>query len=79
MTSNYSHGGHGWNLKLWADVSLLETAYSCLNLCYNLPYRTDALEIAKARKSVNPSEDQGKSWWSQRDLNPCLSLERAPS
>lgn len=21
----------------------------------------------------------GKGWWSQRDLNPCLSLERAPS
>ena len=20
-----------------------------------------------------------KGWWSQRDLNPCLSLERAPS
>ena len=20
-----------------------------------------------------------KVWWSQRDLNPCLSLERAPS
>ncbi len=24
---------------------------------------------------VNLSEDQGNGWWSQRDLNPCLSLE----
>ena len=23
------------------------------------------------------AEDQGKGWWSQRDSNPCLSLERA--
>ncbi|MFN8333423.1 MAG: hypothetical protein U0T81_19795 [Saprospiraceae bacterium] len=27
------------------------------------------------RKVANSSEDQGKGWWSQRDLNPCLSLE----
>ena len=30
-------------------------------------------------KVANAAKDERKVWWSQRDLNPCLSLERAPS
>ena len=31
------------------------------------------------KKVANTKEDLQKTWWSQRDSNPCLGLERAPS
>jgi hypothetical protein len=33
----------------------------------------------KRRSKLTRRNIMRKSWWSQRDLNPCLSLERAPS
>ena len=75
MTMRYSHGGHGWNQQLRRAVTLLETTV----LSDGLSYRKSFVELQIALKAVNSSEDQGKGWWSQRDLNPCLSLERAPS
>ena len=71
--SQYSHGGHGWNLKLREAVSLLETTYT---LSYNMSYGIPPSNEAAEKKAVNLSSDKGKDWWSQRDLNPCLSLER---
>ncbi len=79
MTSHYSHGGHGWNMKLRDAVMQLETTYTTPHLSYNLSYEGPAREQVEDRKVANLSEDLGKGWWSQRDLNPCLSLERAPS
>ena len=73
MTSQYSHGGHGWNLKLREAVSLLETTYT---LSYNVSYDILPSNQPTEKKVVNLSSDKGKGWWSQRDLNPCLSLER---
>ncbi len=79
MTSQYSHGGHGWNLKLREAVMQLETTYIEPVLSYGLSYGPSTLTQPEAKRVANLSEDQGKGWWSQRDLNPCLSLERAPS
>jgi integrase len=76
MTSQYSHGGHGWNLKLREAVTLLETTYT---LSYNVSYDTLPGKQPTEKKVANLLSHQGKEWWSQRDLNPCLSLERAPS
>jgi integrase len=75
MTSRYSHGGHGWNQQLRESVTRLYTAL----LSYGLSYGQNADDNSITRKVVNAAPDPGKSWWSQRDLNPCLSLERAPS
>ena len=30
-------------------------------------------------KDLSVNGTRARGWWSQRDLNPCLSLERAPS
>ena len=68
--SQYSHGGHGWNLKLREAVSLLETTYT---LSYNVSYGIPPSNEAAEKKAVNLSSDKGKDWWSQRDLNPCLN------
>jgi integrase len=75
MTSQYSHGGHGWNLKLRDAVTQLETTYTKPVLSYGLSYERSTLPQPELKKVANSSEDQGKGWWSQRDLNPCLSLE----
>ncbi len=79
MTSQYSHGGQGWNLKLREAVSLLENTYKIgqigSNLSYGLSYGGLTTDMPDQRKVANSAEDQGKGWWSQRDLNPCLSLE----
>jgi len=75
MTSRYSHGGHGWNQQLREAVTRLHTAL----LSYGLSYGRDVLEESLTKKIVNAAPDAEKVWWSQRDLNPCLSLERAPS
>ena len=78
MTSRYSHGGYGWNQELRRAVTLLETAYAGLNLSYGLSYEGQMEEGTRAVKVVNSREDQENQWWwSQRDSNPCLSLERA--
>jgi integrase len=79
MTSQYSHGGQGWNLKLREAVTQLETTYTTPILSYGVSYEGSSLLRPELRKVANSAEDQGKGWWSQRDLNPCLSLERAPS
>jgi hypothetical protein len=44
-----------------------------------LSYGREVLEESLTKKIVNAAPDAEKVWWSQRDLNPCLSLERAPS
>jgi len=79
MTSRYSHGGQGWNQELRRAVTLLESAYSGLTLSYNLSYEGPGDEATTGRIVANTKEDQRKTWWSQRDSNPCLGLERAPS
>ena len=76
MTSQYSHGGQGWNLKLRDAVAQLETTYNTGPATSNLSYGAFQTVPHDVRKVANSSEDQGKGWWSQRDLNPCLSLER---
>jgi len=75
MTSRYSHGGYGWNQQLRFAVTLLHTAL----LSYGLSYGRSTDDATLQLKVANASKDEGKVWWSQRDLNPCLSLERAPS
>ena len=75
MTSRYSHGGYGWNQQLRYAVTLLHTAL----LSYGLSYGRPADDATPQRKVANALNDKGNGWWSQRDLNPCLSLERAPS
>ena len=75
MTAAYSHGGYGWNQQLRAAVSLLHNAL----LSYGLSYGNRIEESADQVKVANSLERREKSWWSQRDSNPCLSLERAPS
>ena len=75
MTAAYSHGGYGWNQQLRAAVSLLHNAL----LSYGLSYGSPIEESAEQVRVANSRRDEGKVWWSQRDLNPCLSLERAPS
>jgi len=75
MTSRYSHGGYGWNQQLRYAVTLLHTAL----LSNGLSYGRSAADATPHRKVASASKAEGKVWWSQRDLNPCLSLERAPS
>ncbi len=73
LQSHYSHGGHGWNLKLRDAVTELETTYSKPVLSYD----GSATVRPDLKKIANFAEDHKKGWWSQRDLNPCLSFERA--
>ena len=73
MTSHYSHGGYGWNQQHRQAVTLLHSAL----LSDGRPVDED--EITSELKVANSLSNEGKVWWSQRDLNPCLSLERAPS
>jgi integrase len=75
MTSHYSHGGRGWNQQLREAVTRLQTAL----LSYGLSYGRSVFEESVTKKIVNDAPEADKTWWSQRDLNPCLSLERAPS
>ena len=75
MTSRYSHGGYGWNQQLRKAVTLLHTAL----LSYGLSYGRLADDATSTVMVANSRRDEEKVWWSQRDLNPCLSLERAPS
>jgi integrase-like protein len=79
MTSRYSHGGHGWNQELRRAATLLESAYSGSTLSYRPSYEGSGDDATTDRKVANTKEDQRKAWWSQRDSNPCLGLERAPS
>jgi hypothetical protein len=75
MTSRYSHGGYGWNQQLRYAVTLLHTAL----LSYGVSNGRPADDATSRLKVANAPKSQGNMWWSQRDLNPCLSLERAPS
>ncbi len=75
MTAAYSHGGYGWDQQRRAAVSLLHHGL----LSYGLSYGRSGEEALPQPKVANSWRDEGKWWWSQRDLNPCLSLERAPS
>ena len=75
MTSRYSHGGYGWNQQLRHAITLLHTAL----LSYGLSYGRLADDATSSQKVANSPKSGGNVWWSQRDLNPCLSLERAPS
>ena len=71
MTAAYSHDGYGWNQQLRYAVNLLHKAL----LSYGRPIDDATLQP----KVANSRRDEENGWWSQRDLNPCLSLERAPS
>jgi len=75
MTAAYSHGGYGWNQQLREAVTRLNTAL----LSYGLSYGKPTGEEIAQQKVANSLERREKVWWSQRDSNPCLSLERAPS
>ena len=75
MTSRYSHGGYGWNQQLRHAVVLLHTAL----LSYNLSYGHLADDATPQPRVANARKAGEEVWWSQRDSNPCLSLERAPS
>ncbi len=75
MTAAYSHGGYGWNQQLREAVSRLHNALLSYGLSYGIPVEEATTEM----KVANSRTDEGKVWWSQRDSNPCLSLERAPS
>jgi len=68
MTTQYQHGGPGWNQKLRRAVTLLEAYWDDV---YGLSIVSMA-DADKSRKSL-------KTWCPQRDLNPCCSLERAAS
>jgi hypothetical protein len=65
-------GGYGWNQQLRNAVTLLHTALLSAGLSagQSSDEKRSELKVANSRKS------QGKVWWSQRDLNPWLSLER---
>lgn len=71
MTAAYSHGGYGWNQQLRAAVSLLHNAL----LSYGLSYGSPIEALTERVKVANSLERREKGWWSQRDSNPCLSLE----
>ena len=73
MTLQYSHGGHGWNQQLRHVVTLLHTAL----LSYGLSYERLSEQLTSQVKVANATRTEGISWWSQRDSNPCLGLERA--
>ncbi len=63
----YPHGRHGRNQPLRRSVMAV--------LSYGLSYRQPSVDQDSALRAIISAEDQGKGWWSQRDLNPCLSLE----
>ena len=69
MTTRYSHGGYGWNQQLRYPVTLLHAALGS----YGLSYGEQTEETTSQRKVVNAPKDEGKMWWSQRDLNPCFN------
>ncbi len=46
-------------------------------LSYGLSYESGKAIVADAVNAPNAAKNLGKGWWSQRDLNPCLSLEKA--
>ena len=75
MTRVYSHGGPGWNTELRRAVMLLENGYMVYETVYG-PFEAIVENAVSSPKILKPEE---KQWWSQRDSNPCLSLERAPS
>jgi hypothetical protein len=62
MTSQYSHGGYGWNQQLREAVMRLESGFLVYEMVYGL-VRTNR------RLAVNAAKAQGKKWWSQRDSN----------
>ncbi len=62
----------GWNQELRRAVTALKSAYPG-----SLSYESLKAIVADAVNVPKPVEDLWKLWWSQRDLNPCLSLERA--
>jgi hypothetical protein len=65
-------GGYGWNQQLRNAVTLLHTAL----LSAGLSAGQSPDEKISDLKVANSRRDEGKVWWSQRDLNPSLSLER---
>ncbi len=69
MTSQYSHGGYGWNQQLRHAMTLLHTAL----LSYGLSYGRAVDDASVTKKVANSRRDEGKMWWSQRDLNPCFN------
>ena len=69
MTSRYSHGGYGWNQQLRYAVTLFHTAL----LSYGVSYGRSADDATLQLKVANAPKDEGKNWWSQRDLNPCFN------
>ena len=71
MTACYSHGGHGWNQQLRHALRRLE-----LSLSYEMSYENYSIDSSLVTEDDKPRQTQEKGWWSQRDLNPCLSLER---
>lgn len=69
MTSHYSHGGRGWNMKLREAVTLLEDAYRRTNLSYYLSYEGLAQEECEERKVSNSAEHLKKGWWFQEPVS----------
>lgn len=53
MTSQYSHGGLGWKLKLRDAVTQLETTYTTPILSYGLSY--EALDIVRPDLKRSPT------------------------
>ena len=45
-------------------------------LSYEMSYKNNSGDTSLVSKDDNPRQAQENNWWSQRDLNPCLSLER---
>jgi hypothetical protein len=74
-----SHGA--WvELTAEGDSFLLETIRA--RICpITHTNRKEAVESGGSTRAATMRKIRGKveGWWSQRDLNPCLSLERAPS
>ena len=85
------HYSHAWGLtKHGNEVSALaiELTISSRGSSKEGKSQFDVLAVERARgkksRKASGSPPEGGSrqassgWWSQRDLNPCLSLERAP-
>ena len=47
-----------------------------MSLSYEMSYKNNSGDTSLISKDDNPRQAQENNWWSQRDLNPCLSLER---
>lgn len=71
MTATYLHGRYSWNQQLRKAVTRLHTPFC--------PTGSPIEEPEELVRVANYWRDEGNVWWSQRDSNPCLSLERAPS